>query len=85
MGDVIVVFRVMPEGVDVDLSKIKNEIQEKIEPQRIEEIPIAFGLIALKVTKLIPEESGELEKVEDILKSIEGVSGVEVLEVSRSL
>ena len=85
MGGVIVVFRVMPEGVEVDLDKIKDEIEKKIKPQKIEKVPIAFGLSALKVTKLVPEKSGAIEDLEKTVKSIDGVSGFDVLEVSRSL
>ena len=85
MGEVIVTFRVMPEGVDVNLDELEKEIKEKVVPQKIERLPIAFGLTALKVVKLVPEESGKLEEVENTLKSLPGVSGVEVLEVTRSL
>ena len=85
MGEVIVTFKVMPKAIETNLDELESKIKEEIKPERMEREPIAFGLVALKVTKLVPEASGELEKVENKLKSIEGVGEVEVVEVSRSL
>ena len=85
MGEVIVTFKVMPKAIETNLDELENKIKEEIKPERMEREPIAFGLVALKVTKLVPEASGELEKVENKLRDIEGVGEVEVVEVSRSL
>jgi len=85
MGEVLVTFRVMPDGIEVDLNKLEMKINSKVKPDRIEKIPIAFGLNALKVIKFIPEKEGESEKIENIIRSIDGVSEVEILEMSRSL
>jgi len=85
MAEVIVTFRIMPKDVDVDLDKLEDKIKALVKPERIRREPIAFGLVALNATKLIPESGGELEMVENKIKSIEGVGGVEVTEVTRSL
>ncbi len=85
MGEVIVTFKVMPKTVETNLDELENKINEEIKPERMEREPIAFGLVALKVTKLVPEAGGELEKVENKLRNIEDVGEVEVVEVSRSL
>ena len=85
MGEVIVTFKVMPKAIETNLDELENKIKEEIKPERMEREPIAFGLVALKVTKLVPEASGELEKVENKLRNIEDVGEVEVVEVSRSL
>ena len=83
MGDVICVFRIMPsepekfDGVKKSLSALK--------PQKLEEEPVAFGLKALRFTKIIPDEAGEIEKLEESLSSIDGVDNIETLTVSRSL
>ena len=77
------VFRLMPEGVE-DFQKIKEGV-EKLNPQRIEEEPIAFGLKAVKATFIVPDEAGHLEKLEEELNSIEKVKEVETVMVSRSL
>ena len=83
MGRVLVTARLFPEGVDVNLEEIKNEIKEKIKPERIEEEPIAFGLVALKVEKIIEDEGEAIRKFEENLKRINKISQAEIIQVSR--
>ncbi|MBI2084069.1 MAG: elongation factor 1-beta [Candidatus Aenigmarchaeota archaeon] len=85
MTDVIVTFKIMPTGVDVNLDKLEKDVVREIKPQRTEREPIAFGLIAVNVTVLVPDEEGQLEKVENKLRELEGVEGVEVTEITRSI
>ncbi|MBI2545404.1 MAG: elongation factor 1-beta [Candidatus Aenigmarchaeota archaeon] len=85
MSEVIVTFKVMPTGVEVDLSKLENDIRQKISPQRVTQEPVAFGLVALIVTTLVDDAEGTLEKVESALRSIENVNEVEVTEMTRSI
>jgi elongation factor 1-beta len=83
MGNVIVVLKIMPDSPE-SFETIKKAA-EKLNPQRLEEEPIAFGLNALKFTTLIPDAGNELEKLENKLKKIPHVNSVETLIVSRSL
>ena len=83
MGDVICVFKIMPDAPE-SFDSIKAEL-EKLEPQRLEEEPVAFGLKALKFTKVIPDDEGTMPKLEEQLNSIEHVQSVESIMVSRSL
>jgi len=85
MGSVIVTFRIMPESIETDLEKIKNTLSEEIKPQRMETIPIAFGLNAIRIVKLVEEKEGELDRITQRIKNIEGVKEVEILEMTRSL
>ena len=85
MGEVIVTFKIMPTGVEVDLDKLENTIKAEIKPERMQREPVAFGLVAINATKLVPESSGELENLENKIKAIDGVGGVEITEISRSL
>ena len=82
---VIVTMRIMPKDENVDISRLESEIKNTISPERIEREPIAFGVVALKVVKIIPEEEGSMEELEKNIKRVEGVGEVEVLEVTRSL
>jgi len=81
-------FKVMPTGVDVDLEKLKTDIQAKIETfesgvfNGIEEEPIAFGLKALIVTFALSEDE-ESDKVENAINEIENVSSVEMIDYRR--
>jgi elongation factor 1-beta len=85
MAEVIVGLKVMPSSVDIDLDKLEKKIIEKIAPDKIARQPIAFGLVAFLVTKFIPDKEGELEKLENSIKSIENVGEVEVTGLTRSL
>lgn len=85
MAEVIVTFRVMPTGVDVDLDALETKIKDLIKADRIKRDPIAFGLVALNVIKIIPDAGGELDAIEQKLKKLDGVSGVEVTDLTRTL
>ncbi len=82
MGKVYMKLRVMPEDVDVDLEKIYEKIKE-IAPEKVEirdyKIqPIAFGLKALLVMAVMPDEGGVGDELIEKIQSIEGVESVEV-------
>jgi len=85
MGSVIVTFKIMPESVETDLDSIEKELKQKINPQRMQKIPIAFGLNSLVIVKLVEEKEGEMDRITEEIKSIQGVRGVEVTNVTRSL
>ncbi|MBS3055688.1 MAG: elongation factor 1-beta [Candidatus Aenigmarchaeota archaeon] len=86
MTDVIVSFKVMPRDTDVNLDDLENKIKSSISPERMERHPIAFGIVAIHVTKLVPDEGGGLvDKIEDKLRAIPEVGEIEVIEVTRSL
>ena len=83
MGSVIVVIRIMPNGPE-NIEEIKAEAK-KLSPQRLEEEPIAFGIKAIKFTTIIPDAEGELDRLENKLRSIKNIHNIDVLTVSRSL
>lgn len=89
MGEVIATLRVMPESMEIDLEALKNKLKEKIsvhaEVHKIVEVPIAFGMKALNVMTVIPEQDGLLEEVETAAKETEGVSEVDMVDVRRAL
>lgn len=76
MGEVVITFKIMPEDSDVDLGKLKEEIEKIIKIQDYKIEPLAFGLKVLKVL-IVSEDSGT-EEIEKILKSVKGVGEVEV-------
>jgi len=87
MGEVVTTIKIMPESPDVDLEKIKEDIKVSIpegaELHKIEEEPIAFGLVALIVMVVTEDAEGGTEKVEENLAKIEGVSNIEVTDTRR--
>jgi elongation factor 1-beta len=85
MGEVIVTFKVMPTGVDVDLDALEAQINEAVKADRIKREPIAFGLVALNVIKIVQDAAGVVDEVETELKKIEGVGSVEVTGLTKTL
>ena len=85
VGSVIVTFKIMPEGIETNLDSLENDIKKEINPQRMERVPVAFGLNAIQIIKLVEEKEGEMDRVTDKIKSIKGVREVEVVGLTRSL
>jgi elongation factor 1-beta len=83
MGEVIVVYKIMPDGPD-SFGKVKESL-ETMEPNRLEEEPVAFGLKALIFTKIIPDGEGVLEELENKLNDIPGTGSVENIKCSRAM
>ena len=85
----MVSLKIFPSDIVADMSRLKETIKKSLEGKatiyKFDEEPVAFGLVALVAHILVPEEaSGIMDEVEQRLKSIEGVSEVEVL-VSRRI
>ena len=88
MGTAAIKYRVMPEGVEVDLEALKVTIASTVngagaEIHGIEVVPFAFGLKALETTVMIEDKvgGGIPDAVEEALGAIEGVQSVEMLEM----
>jgi len=88
VAKVLVVTKVYPDSVERNLEELLENIK-KVLPQDYEvlqyqKVPVAFGLNLLKVYIAIPEETeGGTEKLEELLKKVEGVSEVEIEAVHR--
>ena len=87
MGEVLATIKLMPDSPDIDIAKIKEQVEKSIpdeaELHKIEEEPIAFGLIALNVMVVVGDIEGGTEKVEEALSKIENVGSIEVVDVRR--
>ena len=86
MGDVAAILKVMPEGADVDLEALKAAIEEAVPGnafERIEEEPVAFGLVALNVTIVVDDGEGGTEPAEEAIRALDSVASVEVTDVRR--
>ena len=85
MVEVILGLKVLPKEVTVDLDQLEENIKSKINPERIQRQPVAFGLVAILITKVVEDAEGEVDRVEKLLKSIENIGEVEVTGLTRSL
>ncbi len=88
MAKVLVSMKVFPSDVDVDLDDLKKKIEKGLPDyasvHKFEEEPIAFGLKALIVHILLPEDqSGGIDEVESALKRIDQISHFQTMMVRR--
>ncbi len=88
MARVLVVMRILPDDVNIDLEELKerirNSLPEGYEIARHDIEPIAFGLKALRLYIIMPEQTeGGTEPLERLVNGVEGVSQAEVEIVHR--
>lgn len=88
MAKLAVLIKVLPVGLEVNLDdlveRIKKILPSKYEVKDYKKEPIAFGLHALILSIIMPEDvKGGTEELEKTISSIEGVSEVSVEYVSR--
>ncbi len=84
MARVMVSLKIFPSDIVTDMKGLKEQVTKSLEGKatiyKFDEEPVAFGLVALVAHILMPEEaSGVMDEVERRLKSINGISQVEVL------
>lgn len=87
MGKVAAVIKVMPESPEVDLDALQERLERSLpEGAKIngfERDDVAFGLVALLPTVLVPDEAGGTEAVEEAFAGVDGVESVSVENVGR--
>ena len=87
MGKVAAGIKVMPNSPEVDLEKLQDRLEQSLpEGAKINGITredVAFGLVALHPTVIVPDDAGGTEAVEEAFRSVEGVESVSVEEVGR--
>jgi len=84
----MVSLKLFPSDIVPDMNGLKDTVKKSLEGQatiyKFDEEPIAFGLVALVAHVLMPEDTSGIDEIERRLKSIDGISQVEVL-VSRRI
>ena len=84
MGQVAVLFRLMPHGVETDLQGVAKQVTAslpagvKIRGMQVKDI--AYGLKSLLVSVVMDDTGGILDSTEHALAKIPHVESVEVME-----
>lgn len=85
MGEVLIRYKVMPEGPETDLEKISEKFEGYVPDHgrvsRSEIKPAFFGLKMLEWAVVLDDKKGGGEELEQKMKDTEGVQSIEVLEM----
>lgn len=87
MGSYVIRLKLLPQDTTTEHQRIVDSVtgalpgQAKIRSQRIE--PIAFGLSAIIVDVVVPEEEGIIERIEAAVSTAPLVGQSELMGVSR--
>lgn len=88
MGKIVIAYKIFPSESTVDLELLQEKIEKELagiaSNQRFAKEPIAFGLSALIVNMVLPEDKeGILDETEKRLTNIEEVGQIQTLGVNR--
>jgi len=83
----MVSMKIFPSDIISDMKGFQENVRKTLEGKatiyKFDEEPVAFGLVAVVAHVVMPEDvEGRMDEVEQLLKSLKGVSEVQVL-VSR--
>ncbi len=83
MGNVGIIYTLMPEDIETDLevvmSKIRADISEEVTINSLSKQPVAFGLFSLELQVIMDDKKGGGDQLENFLDAIPGVSSVRVI------
>jgi len=87
MGKVAARIKVMPTDPEVDLDalqeRLENALPEGAKIKGFDRDDVAFGLVALLPTVIVPDDAGGTEAVEEAFRGVDDVESVQVEEVGR--
>ncbi len=85
MAKLIARIKIFPSEASSDIESIVTALRSTsglVMKQSVKE-PIAFGIFSIVADFVIGDAQGEMDRIEDLIKNIEGVGEIEVVLVSR--
>lgn len=87
MAQLLLLVKILPTGVEIDLDqmakKIKESLKDGITLRKYTKEPLAFGIYFIKGEFILEDREGQMDTLESVIRSVEGVSELEVLNMSR--
>lgn len=88
MGTVAIIYRVMPDGVDVNVKELQDKIElaipkaAKLQGMMVKDV--AYGIKAILMRILVPDKvgGGLPDQIEAEIGKIPGVASIEAIEQS---
>jgi elongation factor 1-beta len=80
--------KILPTGTEIDLDNVAKNItitlKDGITLSKYTKEPLAFGLYFINAEFSLDDKEGQMDSLENSVRSIEGVGEFEVLGVSRA-